>query len=71
MTLQITNGVEETEERAITVHSRAVRWGNDGVGLQFVLAKNQDVRTQTGPAVQPADRKELDRFLHRLKKTRR
>lgn len=70
MTLQIMNGVEETAERAITVHSRAVRWGNDGVGLQFVLAKNQDVRTQAGPAVPPADRKELDRFLQRLKKSR-
>jgi hypothetical protein len=71
MTLQIMDGVEETEERAITVHSRAVRWGNDGVGLQFVLAKHQETRSQGGPNVQPADRKELDRFLHRLKKSRK
>jgi len=70
MTLQIMNGVEETEERSITVHSRAVRWGNDGVGLQFVLAKNPDVRNTAGPLVQSADRKELDRFLLRLKKGR-
>jgi hypothetical protein len=70
MTLQIMDGVEETRERAITVHSRAVRWGNDGVGLQFVVAKNQDARAQTEPGVQAADRKELDCFLHRLKKGR-
>ena len=70
MTLQIMDGVEEIEERSITVHSRAVRWGNDGVGLQFVLARNQQVRNQCGPAVQPADRKELDRFLNRLRKSR-
>jgi len=71
MTLQIMDGVEETEERAITVHSRAVRWGNDGVGLQFVLAKTQETRTPGGSMVQAADRKELDRFLHRLRKSRR
>jgi hypothetical protein len=71
MTLQIMDGVAATEERAITVHSRAVRWGNDGVGLQFVLAKNQDARGPGGPLVQSADRKELDRFLLRLRKTRR
>jgi hypothetical protein len=71
MTLQIMDGVEETEERSITVHSRAVRWGNDGVGLQFVLARNQDGRSQGGPIVKPTDRKELDRFLHRLRKSRR
>jgi hypothetical protein len=71
MTLQIMDGVEAIEERAIMVHSRAVRWGNDGVGLQFVLAKNQEGRIQGGPMVQSADRKELDRFLQRLKKSRR
>jgi len=70
MTLQIMDGVEEIEERSITVHSRAVRWGNDGVGLQFVLAKNQEVQSQGGLMVKPADRKELDRFLHRLRKSR-
>jgi hypothetical protein len=71
MTLQIMDGVEESEERSITVHSRAVRWGNDGVGLQFVLAKNQDLRDPGGLVAQAADRKELDRFLHRLRKSRR
>jgi hypothetical protein len=70
MTLQIMNGVEEREERSITVHSRAVRWGNDGVGLQFVLARNQDVRNQAGQISQAADRKELERFLQRLRKSR-
>ena len=70
MTLQIVDGVEEIEERSITVHSRAVRWGNDGVGLQFVLANNQDVQSPGGPSVQLADRKELDRFLQRLKMSR-
>jgi hypothetical protein len=71
MTLQIMDGVEETEERSIVVHSRAVRWGNDGVGLQFVLARNQEPINTAGPMVKSADRKELDRFLNRLRKSRR
>lgn len=69
MTLQITNGVEEIAERSITVHSRAVRWGNDGVGLQFVLARNQGARNHGGHIVEPAGKKDLDRFLHRLRKS--
>jgi len=36
MTLQDTKDGEESVEHSISVHSRAVRWGNDGVGLQFI-----------------------------------
>src|ERR1039458_8406907 len=36
MTLQVTGDGEEGFEHAIVVHSRAIRWGNDGVGLQFI-----------------------------------
>jgi hypothetical protein len=32
MTLQEADAEEEGVGRAIAVHSRAVRWGNDGVG---------------------------------------
>jgi hypothetical protein len=63
MTLQNSEAGEEVKERTICVHSRAVRWGKDGVGLQFVL---QD---ETGDAsMAAADRKALDRFLARLRK---
>jgi uncharacterized protein len=66
MTLQNTAAGEEVAERTICVHSRAVRWGKDGVGLQFVLQKNSD-----DPAMAAADRKALDRFLQRLRKSKR
>jgi hypothetical protein len=66
MTLQNTAAGEEVAERTICVHSRAVRWGKDGVGLQFVLQKNSD-----DPAMAAADRKALDRFLQRLRKSNR
>ena len=65
MTLQNTAFGEEMTERTICVHSRAVRWGKDGVGLQFVLQKNDD------PNMGAADRKALDRFLQRLRKSQR
>ena len=69
MTLQNGDGGEERIERSISVHSRAVRWGNDGVGLQFILPDSGD----TDPALQnspvhAADRKELELFLERLRK---
>ena len=57
---------EEVSERTICVHSRAVRWGKDGVGLQFVLQKDSE-----DPSMAAADRKALDRFLQRLRKSRR
>jgi uncharacterized membrane protein (UPF0127 family) len=62
MTLQRTDDGEELAERSISVQSRAVRWGTDGVGLQFILPKTQDPR-QDG-----VDKKTLDRFLQGLKK---
>jgi hypothetical protein len=66
MTLQVTAFGEEVEERTICVHSRAVRWGKDGVGLQFVLQKSAD-----DSSMGAADRKALDRFLQRLRKSQR
>jgi hypothetical protein len=66
MTLQNSAFGEEVAERTICVHSRAVRWGKDGVGLQFVLQKDM-----ADPSMGAADRKALDRFLHRLRKSNR
>jgi len=68
MTLQRTDGVEETAERSISVHSRAVRWGADGVGLQFLLMKPQDMRHAEPHS--GADRKALDKFLQGLARDR-
>jgi hypothetical protein len=65
MTLQHEEGGESSVERSIAVHSRAVRWGNDGVGLQFIL---QDSAADLGGSqVQAAGKRELDQFLSRLR----
>jgi hypothetical protein len=50
--------------RSITVQAKAMRWGNDGVGLQFVVAP----RSGRGPAseFEPVDAEKLGAFLGRF-----
>jgi hypothetical protein len=68
MTLQKTDSEEEGAERSISVYSRAVRCGDDGVGLQFVLSHTRDPRLGMDLLADKVDRKELERFLQRLRK---
>ena len=71
MTLILTDQGEECAERSIAVHSRAVRWGSDGVGLQFILASPDDKRRgRHAPVVSGLDKRELDRFLRQLQRVR-
>jgi hypothetical protein len=65
MTLQETDE-EESAERSISVHSRAVRWGNDGVGLQFIPQDAPEARKGLNTLAHGVDRKELEQFLERL-----
>ncbi len=71
MTLHRTDAGETSTERSISVQSRAVRWGKDGVGLQFVVRNAQNAGARRKPSMPGADRKELDRFLERLRKAGR
>ena len=59
MTLQRTIWARRCTERSIAVQSRAVRWGPDGVGLQFVLPAGS-ARDASGQLVSGTDRKELE-----------
>jgi len=68
MTLQRNDLGDEMAERSIAVQSRAVRWGPDGVGLQFLLPEEQDRRLSSAPILDAAGRKEFDRFLRQLKR---
>ncbi len=69
MTIQRTDVGEELQERSISVHSRAVRWGPDGVGLQFVLPDHKkDGLDAKLPLLDAAGRKELEQFLGLFKK---
>jgi uncharacterized protein len=69
MTLQRTSCGEEVEERSIAVQSRAVRWGSDGVGLQFILYDERDKRKGKTPVLDAASREDFDRFLKQLRQS--
>lgn len=69
MTLQVAgNGKRESFEHSLAVHSRAVRWGNDGVGLQFIPQDSPAANSGVNPLVNGASRRELEQFLERLRK---
>jgi hypothetical protein len=68
MTLQRTDSGEEKAERSISVHSRAVRWGNDGVGLQFILKNPAPPGQAKGAGGDVVDKRELEKFLGELKR---
>lgn len=66
MTLQKANSAETDPDRSITVKTKVVRSGADGVGLAFVLPATQDSRRSASSSGNEADRKMLERFLHQL-----
>jgi hypothetical protein len=67
MTLKATGDGEDGFEHAIAVHSRAVRWGNDGVGLQFIPQDGPAARNGLNPLVNGVNKRELEQFLERLR----
>jgi hypothetical protein len=65
MTLSIAGSEEHPLERSITIHAKSVRWGNDGVGLEFILAAPGKQGRGAAPEVAPVDSQRLDQFLKR------
>jgi uncharacterized membrane protein (UPF0127 family) len=70
MTLTATGEDDKTEERSIVIQSRAVRWGSDGVGLKFVLPDARAFRHGHNILTDGADRRELDKFLDELRRSK-
>ena len=68
MTLQDASNGEESMEHSISVHSRAVRWGNDGVGLQFIPQDAPDSVKGLTQLVHGVDKRELNQFLEWLRR---
>lgn len=63
MTLTKPENGQPPAERSITVQTRAVRWGNDGVGLEFLVdAPNSSSASQQMP-LGGVNSKQLERFL--------
>jgi hypothetical protein len=67
MTLKKTFSEVAQNEAAITLMARANRWGNDGVGLSFVVRDPRKPRDGDNEGV---ERELLDRFLARIKQAK-
>jgi hypothetical protein len=67
MTLQKKGEAEDSPGRSISVQSKAVRWGSDGVGLEFFLPDGKENRRDRNPLEGGADRKALEEFLKSFK----
>ena len=61
--MTLTDAKEPTAERSITVNATSVRWGNDGVGLQFVFQDGKDIGRGLDQVVGGITKKQLDQFL--------
>jgi PilZ domain len=73
LTLQKKDSVGEDAERSITVQSKVVRSGPDGVGLAFVPAEREEKRAAGGSTGDPdhfltAGRKAIARFLQSIRR---
>jgi uncharacterized membrane protein (UPF0127 family) len=68
MTLQAAGDMDGSVERSIAVHSRAVRWGNDGVGMQFIPQDAQMANNGLNPLINGASTWDIEQFLERLRK---
>jgi hypothetical protein len=66
--MTLTDRHEPTVERSITLNATVIRWGNDGVGLRFVLhnGKGQRQRQEDGMSA-GADSMQVAQFLERLR----
>ena len=62
--MTITDRYDPALERSITLNSAVVRWGNDGVGLKFVLQNNKD---RHHGSVDGADKMQVDQFIQRFR----
>lgn len=66
MTLRGTKHNSHADECAVVALSRVVHHGKDGVGFEFVPVDAAAPSQMPTPGANAADRKALDRFLHRL-----
>lgn len=69
--MTLTDSGESIVTNSITANASVVRWGNDGVGLKFVIEDEKGVRGAQAPLVTGIDKKELNRFLELVKSGKR
>jgi hypothetical protein len=63
VTLQKKQAPGADPEPSLSVQSKAVRWGADGVGLEFILSDSRNSGSGQSVLKDGADRKSLEKFL--------
>jgi hypothetical protein len=66
ITLQRSDAAEGSPERSVAVQSKAVRYGEDGVGLEFLLPETRAGNRGRNMLNSGADRGTLEKFLKGL-----
>ncbi len=61
--MTLTDSEEPSVKNSITANTKVVRWGNDGVGLKFVMENEKALRRGQIPLVDGTVDKELNLFL--------
>ncbi len=67
MTLQRRGPLEGSFDRRVAVQARAVRWGDDGIGMSFVLPTGVDLRLWESPLKSAAEQTEPEDILHEFR----
>lgn len=65
--MTLTDKREQTSERSITLNAKVVRWGNDGVGLHFILRHKKDPAPPPSDISGNATREDVQQFLDRYR----
>jgi hypothetical protein len=67
MTLQRKGPLEGSFERRVAVQARAVRWGDDGIGMSFVLPTGMDLRLWQSPLKSASEQTEPEDILREFR----
>jgi len=67
MTLQRRGPLEGSFDRRVAVQARAVRWGDDGIGLSFVLPSGMDLRLWESPLKSASEQTEPEDILREFR----
>ncbi len=67
MTLQRRGPLEGNFERRVAVQAKAVRWGDDGIGMSFVLPSGMDLRLWESPLKSSAEQTEPEDILREFR----
>lgn len=67
MTLQRKGPLEGSFDRRVAVQARAVRWGDDGIGVSFVLPSGVDLRLWQSPLKSASEQTEPEDILREFR----